>query len=80
MATNPIYVETEEEIPELVERLREGVLDTDRAGHQSARSTVATAMAAMPSPRPTNPIPSFVVNFTFTSRADMPAGECVVCW
>src|SRR5204863_5858265 len=58
---------------ELAERLREGVLDADGARHQSARSTVATAMAAMPSPRPTKPIPSPVVNLTFTARASTPA-------
>src|SRR6185295_3302928 len=42
---------------------RQRVVDPD----QSARSTLATASAAMPSPRPTKPMPSFVVNLTFTS-------------
>ena len=46
-----------------------------RRGAQSARSTVATASAATPSPRPVKPMPSLVVNLTFTSSGARPTAS-----
>ena len=45
-------------------------MDANRA-HQACRSSVATASAAIPSPRPIAPMPSLVENFTLTSRAEV---------
>ena len=53
-------------------RARTSLVSVSWSADQSARSTLATASAAIPSPRPTNPMPSFVVNLTFTSIALMP--------
>ena len=39
---------------------------------QADASSVATAIAAMPSPRPTKPMPSLVVNLTFTEPTGTP--------
>src|SRR2546430_11176778 len=58
---------------ELAEAVRATVVQLDRH-----RSSIATASAAIPSPRPRKPRPSFVVPFTLTrpaSTASAPAGR-----
>ena len=53
---------------ELAEAVRERVVQLDRH-----RSSIATASAAIPSPRPRKPRPSFVVPLTLTRPASTPS-------
>lgn len=50
---------------------REGLQEPQQIGQVRASSSSATAITAMPSPRPMNPIPSLV--FALTERLEKPA-------
>src|SRR5947208_1269166 len=52
--------------------------DRERIQLRSSGTTVATACAAIPSRRPTKPMPSFVVAFTLTAPGDRPS-DALMC-